>query len=679
MNQLDQATSLFLRQHKDNPVQWRLWSPEVLADAQAQNKPIFLSIGYTACHWCHAMNAESFSDPEVARLLNENFIPVIADREERPDLDYIYQAASQIMGHTGGWPLNMFLTPEARPYFATGFLPREERLGQPACAKVISDMVAMYRDRPDQVAQNSTAIVRQLENSNGRDMRGPLEAISLDVAALRVGQRFDIFLGGMTGQMKFPHTTLLEVLWRGFLRNGAPQFLQLVTTALDNMLMGGLYDHVGGGFFRYTTDERWMVPHFEKMLYDSAQMVEFMTGIWQFNRNELCRQRIIETIDWMLREMKLGDAFAAGLDADSEGEEGKFYLWSEAEVDAALAGTFSARFKQVYGVTRDGSMMGKNILRRGQFAGLTDADEALLAKQRGLLLAAREKRVRPQREDAILADWNALAIRAIAQAGAVFERPDWVQAAVAAYNQVKNILGEGNALYHSWSGGQRGEPGFSDDYAQMARAALVLWEISGEARFLDDAKAWTGVLNDQFWTEGRGYNYVREGAEPLIFRVRMIYDTPTPSTNATMITVLSRLGLITGENAYGHRAQALIASFADEINRNYVSCGEMLNGLECFASGLQIVVLGSRSNARTQEFIHTLWAKALPNRLLVVAESSQDLPDGHPAKDKPLQNGQPTVYICQRNACSAPITSAVTLSQVLTLPVQAQQQQQRAG
>jgi uncharacterized protein YyaL (SSP411 family) len=678
MNQLDQATSLFLRQHKDNPIAWRLWGPEVLADAQAQNKPIFLSIGYTACHWCHAMNTESFSDPDVARLLNENFIPVIADREERPDLDYIYQAASQIMGHTGGWPLNMFLTPEGRPYFATGFLPREERLGQPACAKVVADMVSLYRDRPDQVAQNSTAIVRQLENSNGRDMRGPLEAIALDVAALRVGQRFDIFLGGMTGQMKFPHTVLMEVLWRGFLRNGAPQFLQLVTTALDNMLMGGLYDHVGGGFFRYTTDERWMVPHFEKMLYDSAQMVEFMTGVWQFNRNELCRQRIIESIEWMLREMKLGDAFAAGLDADSEGEEGKFYLWSEAEVDAALAGTFSARFKQVYGVTRDGSMMGKNILRRGQFAGLTDADEALLAKQRGLLLAAREKRIRPQREDAILADWNALAIRSIAQAGAVFERPDWVQAAVAAYDHVKKVLGEGDTLYHSWAGGKRGELGFSDDYAQMARAALVLWEIGGEARFLEDAKAWTGVLNAQFWSEGRGYNYVREGAEPLIFRMRMIYDTPTPSTNATMITVLSRLGLITGEGIYGHRAQALIACFADEINRNYVSCGEMLNGLEVYASGLQIVVMGSRSNARTQEFIHTLWAKALPNRLLVVTESGQNLPDGHPAKDKTMQNGQPTVYICQRNACSAPITSAVTLSQVLTLPVQAQQQQ-RAG
>ena len=679
MSQLDQATSLFLRQHKDNPVQWRLWSPQVLAEAQAQNKPILLSIGYTACHWCHAMNRESFSDQATAEAINQNFIPVLADREERPDLDQIYQSAAQLMGHNGGWPLNVFLTPKGEPYFVTGFHPREERLGQRGFKSVVEEVAALYRDKSDQVTQTSAAIMQQLKNVHERDMRAPPESLALDLAAMRVGQRFDIFLGGITGTMKFPQATLLQVLWRAFLRNGAPQYLQLLTTTMDNVLMGGLYDHVGGGFFRYTNDERWQTPHFEKMLYDSAMMVEMMTGFWQFNRNELCRQRVAETIDWMLREMKLGEAFAAGLDADSEGEEGKFYLWSEAEVDAALAGTFSARFKQVYGVTRDGSLMGKNVIRRNPVAGLTDADEALLAKQRGLLLSSRDKRVRPQRDEIILADWNGLAIGAIAFAGAVFERPDWVRAALAAYDHVRQVLGEGDTLYHSWAAatdgqGKRGEHGFADDYAQMARAALVLWEVTGDNRFLDDAKSWTGTLNSRFWNEAvGGYNQVRADGEALIVRTRMIHDAPTPSTNGAMVTVLTRLGLLTGEGEYFGRAHALLTCVGDEIGRNFMACGELLNGFEYFANGLQIVVLGPRAHGRTQELIHAVWGKALPNRLLVAIETTDALPEGHPAKDKAMQNGQPTVYVCQRNVCSAPITSAVTLSQALTLPAQPQQ------
>ena len=675
MNSLDQATSFFLRQHKDNPIQWRQWSPEVLAEAEAADKPIFLNMGYNACHWCHAMNTESFSDPEIARLINENFIPVIADRQERPDLDMIYQAAANVMGHGGGWPLNTFLTPKGVPYFVTGFLPKEERMGQPAFGKVLTDMAQFYRDRRQEVTQNSDAVMQQLEALFGRDMRGPLESIGLDIAAVRIGQRFDIFMGGLIAQVKFPHTSQLEVLWRAFLRTGAQQFLQLVSTTLDNMLLGGLCDHVGGGFFRYSTDERWLVPHFEKTLYDNAQMVEFLVGVWQFNRNELCRQRAVEAVEWMLREMRVDGAFAAGLDADTDGEEGKFYLWSEAEVDAALAGTFSARFKQVYGVTRDGSVMGKNVLRRAApFGVMSEADEALLAKQRGLLLAAREKRARPQRDDTILTDWNGIAIRSLAFAGAVFERPDWVQAAITAYDRIKALLGDGDQFHHSYVAGTLGAAGFSDDYAQMARAALTLWEVTGEGRYLEDAKAWTNVMNTQFWSEARGgYNFTREGSDPLILRMRMIHDQPTPSTNATMVTVLTRLALITGVAEYGGRAQAILTSFADEINRNFVSCAEMLNGLEYFGTGLQIVVLGGRVHPRAQEFIHAVWGKAMPNRLLVVTESSDNLPDGHPAKGQPMQNGQPTVYICQRNACSTAITSAVTLSQALTLPIQNQQ------
>lgn len=679
MNKLDQATSVFLRQHKDNPVAWRLWGPEVMAEAESTGKPIFLSIGYTACHWCHALNTEIFSDPIEAQLINDNFIPVLVDREERPDLDQIYQAAAQLMGHGGGWPLNCILTAQGLPFAATGFLPREERMGQPAFRKVVAEIVGLVRENPLQVMQTSATVLQQLNDVANRDMRGPIESVPLDAASLRTGQRFDIFLGGLIGERKFPQATLMEVLWRAYLRSGASQFFQLFATSMDSILLGGLYDHVGGGFFRYTNDERWQVPHFEKMLYDSAQLVELMTGLWQHNRNAMVRDRITRTIDWMLREMRQGDAFAAALDADSEGEEGKFYLWSEAEIDAALAGTFSARFKQVYGVSRDGNMGGKNILRRNsQVTGLSEADEALLSRQRDLLLAARDKRVRPQRDDKILTDWNGLAIAAIAQAGAALERPDWLQAATTAYDHVKKISSEGETLYHSWADGQHGQAGFSDDYAQMARAALLLWEITGDNRYLDDAKAWTRTLNTQFWDEIRGgYNFVGNNADPLIVRLRMIHDAPTPSTNATMIKVLTRLMLITGEGEHAGRAQALVTVFVDEMNRNFVNCGEMFNGFETLANGLQIVVIGPRNNARTQEFIHAVWGRALPNRLLVVVDSDDALPEGHPVKGKGMPNGQPCVYVCQRNNCSPAITSAVTLSQALTLPQQAQQQQQQ--
>ena len=676
MNALAGTTSPYLALHKDNPVAWRLWGPEAFEEAQAANKPVFLSTGYTGCHWCHVMNAESFSDAETAAFLNENFIPVLVDREQRPDVDYIYQAAAGIMGHVGGWPLSMFLTPEGKPYFAGGFLPREERLGQPALLRVLTDMAALYRDRAEDVARNSEAIFQQLDNLYNREMRAPIDSIQLDVAAMRVGQRFDIFMGGLTGTMKFPNLTLLEVLWRAFLRTGAPQYSQLVSGATDAMLLGGLYDHVGGGFFRYSTDERWLVPHFEKMLSDNAQFIGFLTGLWQFNRNEICRQRVAETVEWLMREMRFDNgAFAAALDADSEGEDGKFYLWSEAEIDAALAGTFSARFKQVYGVRNEGNVPGgRNILRRlghGPVPTVTDADEALLARQRQLLLAARDKRVRPRRDDQLLTDWNGLAVKALAVAGSAFDKPEWIEAAVTAFDAVTGLMGEGDLLYHSWAGGQHGERGFSDDYAHMAAAALQLYESTGQARFLDAARRWVKTLDANFRDEARGgYFFTAYDSAPLIVRTRQLYDQPAPSGNSTMLSVLTKLALITGEGDYGMRVQQILTAFAGEVNRAVISCGEYVNGLECFASGLQLVVVGPKGHPRTQELVRAIWGKALPNRLILQVEDTASLPPGHPAFGKAMLNGQATVYICQRNTCSQPIASAVTLSQALTLPPQ---------
>ncbi len=673
MNRLATESSPYLLLHKDNPVDWYPWGPEAFAAAQAQNKPILLSIGYTACHWCRVMAEESFSDPAIAAVMNENFINVKVDKEERPDLDQIYQAGANLMGHQGGWPLTTFLTPQGVPFVAGTYYPKEERAGQaPPFHLLLTNVIKTYAEQPDQVALTVESVKREINNLWHRDMRGPLDQGTIDSAALRIGQRFDIFFGGQTGAMKFPSVTLLDILWRAFLRSGMAQFLQLTTAAMDNMLLGGLHDHVGGGFARYCTDERWLVPHWEKTLYDQAQMIDLMVGVWQYNRNKLCETRIVETVDFLLREMRNGAAFASSIDSDSEGEEGKYYFWTEAEIDAALVGTFVAKFKTVYGVSRDGNLgNGRNILQRlGSPAPYpqSDADEALLARQRELLLKARQKRVAPMRDDKVLADWNGLAIAALANAGAVMQRTDWTTVAIQAFDFVAKTLGEGDRLYHSWIGGKRGAPGTADDYAHMIRAALALYEAVGEKRYLDLAKSWTYTMNNHFWLEEGGYAFTADDSPPLFVRARMLFDQPIPAANNIMIQNLSRLMILTADPAYADRINTLVNGFAAESQRVFYSMGAYFAGLENALSALQLVVIGPLNNPKTHELAAAVLGRALPTKVLSVMAPEDSFPENHPMFGKGMLNGQPTAYVCQRGTVSAPITNPVALSQMLQLP-----------
>jgi uncharacterized protein len=672
MNRLANESSPYLLLHKDDPVDWYPWGPEALAAAESQNKPILLSIGYTACHWCHVMAKESFANAETAALMNADFINIKVDREERPDIDQLYQAAANTLGNSGGWPLTIFLTPKGAPYFAGTFFPNEERLGQPAFKKVLDDLAKVFREQAQQVAQTATAVTTQLTNLWNRDMRGPLDGNVLDTGALRIGQRYDIFFGGQTSTMKFPSVTSLEVLWRAFLRTGMPQFMQLMSATLDNILLGGLFDHIGGGFLRYCSDERWMVPQFEKMLNDNAMLLEFMTGIWQYNRNALCRNRIEETATFLLRDMRTGDAFAASIDAETDGEEGKYYVWTEAEIDAALIGTFVAKFKTVYNVVREGRYQGKNVLQRlGSPAPFpqSDADEALLAKQREILLKLRQQRKPPAVDTKILADWNGLTIAALANAGAVFQKGEWSTAAIKAFDFIVKALGNGDRLHHSWCNGKRSAQGFADDYAHMARAALVLYETVGEKRYLDQAKAWVRTLNEHYWDGANaGYFFTADDAQPLIVRARMVFDQPSPSANGTMLQVLARLAMITGAKEYSDRSNAMLAGFAGEAARAWVSMASYFNGLEYAATDLHLIVIGPLNNPKTHELTAAILGRALPNRCLSVVSPDEQFPEGHPMRGKTMVNGQPTVYICQRQTVSAPIANPVTLSQMLQLP-----------
>jgi uncharacterized protein YyaL (SSP411 family) len=673
-NQLDKSNSPYLLLHKDNPVHWYQWGPEALDAAQTQNKPILLSIGYNACHWCHVMNSESFMDAETAALMNDKFINIKVDRYERPDIDQLYQSASNAMGSTGGWPLTMFLTPAGVPFHVETYLPKDESYGRPAFKSVLSNTARMYRDDSGMLTQRTNSLAAQLDNLWNRDMRGPLTTTVLDRAAIAVGQKFDIFYGGMTGEQKFPQTQLLELLWRAFLRTGLDQFLQVSSKSLDALLLTSICDHVGGGFFRYTADERWLTPHFEKITSENALILDIVTLVYQWNRNPLCQNRMEETIGWLLRDMRVEDGFAANMDADSEGEEGKYYLWSEAEIDAALVGTFSEKFKAAFGVTREGTIHGKNALRRNATGApypQSEADEALLQKQCGMLLAVRQKRVAPMRDDQVLADANGMVIAALANAGAAMRRLDWVTEATKAFDFVLRALGDGDKLYHSWRAGNRGHAGFADDYAHMARAALALWEATGEKRFLDQAQRWVHVLNENFWDAySGGYFTSSESDHKLFVRARSIFDQTQPPANSVMLGVLSRLGMATADPAHVNRGNKLIESFAQEVTRAYMSSGSFLNGLEFAVSNLQIVVFGPVDNQKTLELIAAVQGRSLPNKLLIVVPSGASLPEGHPAKNLQMVNGNPTAYICQRGQVTQPIENPVALSQMLQLPQQ---------
>jgi len=669
-NLLGRETSPYLLLHKDNPVHWRPWGPEALAEAEAANKPILLSIGYTACHWCHVMNEESFNDPETAALMNEHFINIKVDREERPDVDQLYQAAANALGHSGGWPLTMFLTPQGDPFAPGAYFPKEERFGQKAFKQVLPEIARAFQEQQDPIANTAARVHQAFANLWARDLRGNLDGGTLDQCAVRIAQRFDIFYGGLTGAPKFPNAGLVELIFRAHLRTGVPQFLQLALTTLEHMALGGLYDHIGGGFARYATDQHWMVPHFEKMLYDNAQLIDLFTLAWQHNRSATYRDRIEGSVNWLLREMMVEQAFASSLDADQDGEEGKYYLWTEAEIDAVLMGTFAQRFKEAYGVRRDGNFQGRNILQRiGNPYPLPEADEALLKKQRELLLAARLKRPTPLRDDKVLADWNGMAIAALANAGMVFRKASWTAAAIRAFAFIETALGDGDRLYHSWRSGTRQHTGFADDYAQMTRAALALWEATSDRRYLERAQAWVRILNEHFWdAQIGGYFYTSDDSDPLIVRSRVVFDQSTPAPNGAMVGVLARLYLITADPTYRDSSNALIASFASEVNRAFLSMGSYLNGLDLMMAGMQIVIVGQLDNPKTHELANAVLGRALPNRTLTVVDPRQSLPPGHPAAGKTMQNGQPTAYVCQRQTCSAPISNPVTLSQVLQLP-----------
>ena len=669
-NRLDQETSPYLLQHQDNPVHWQPWGPEALAQAAAENKPILLSVGYAACHWCHVMAHESFETEATAEVMNELFVNIKVDREERPDIDTIYQTALAMLGQHGGWPLTMFLSPDGRPFWGGTYFPPEPAYGRPGFVQVLRHVAEVYRQRPDDIAKNANAITEALgamaapKDSDGPDLTPDL----LDRVADHILGQVDAEFGGLAGAPKFPQTHILELLWRAGNRTGNAKFRDAVTLSLDQMCQGGIYDHLGGGFARYATDERWLIPHFEKMLYDNAMLIDLLTLAWQATGNPLYRIRVAETAEWVLREMTTQEGgFAASQDADSEGEEGRFYVWTEAEIDRLLAGD-AAAFKAVYGVTADGNWDGKAILNRSHHLALgNDRTEAELTRLRNILFVERDLRVHPGWDDKVLADWNGLMIAALAQATRVFDQPHWLAAATRAFHFVYETMSEGDRLRHSYRTGRARHEGMLDDYANMARAALALHEVVGDPAYLKRAEAWTAALNDQFWDPRHGgYFLTAADAETLITRTRSIADNATPPGNGTMIGVLTRLHLLTGRAAYGRQADALIAGFSGELVRNLFANATYLNQVDLAMQPLRIVVIGGTEDQVADNMVAEVFRAPLPNRVFQRVAPGVTLADDHPAAEAVRQHQGPAAFVCVGQTCSLPLDSAGSLKAALT-------------
>ncbi len=661
-NLLGDATSPYLLQHAGNPVHWRTWGAEAMAEAKRRDCPILLSIGYAACHWCHVMAHESFENIDTANRLNELFVNVKVDREERPDIDHIYMTALHAMGEQGGWPLTMFLDPDGRPMYGGTYWPPEPRWGRPSFRQVLESVAAAWRTRRQTMEENGAALAGHLARlsapAHGRALT-PDDLTRVSDGLLRA---VDPVHGGIGGAPKFPNAPIFRFFWNEMFRRRDPKFGQAVKNLLEALNAGGIYDHLGGGYARYSTDAEWLVPHFEKMLYDNAQILELLALVHARWPDPIFAERAHETVGWLMREMQVAQAFAASLDADQDGEEGAFYVWREDEIDAAL-GEASPLFKAGYDVTRSGNWEGRTVLRRLAARGSDELENAL-ASARARLFALREQRTRPARDDKILTDWNGLMITALAHASAVFGEPQWFADARAAFTSILRILkGSDGRLLHAWRADRPGARGLLDDYASLARAALALFEVSGRPGELDTARQLADEALDLFGDgEGGVYLTAADAADVPGARPRHAHDGATPSGVGLLLEVFAKLWHLTDEPRWRAAADGLIRAFSG-APEGVGGSPLLLMGADMLERGGSIVIDGPLDHPLSE----ALAAVALraPDPSLTVLRLDRRLwPNGPPRPDLPRSEG-PVAMLCQGQTCSLPVTTSVALAELL--------------
>ncbi|ARN80991.1 thioredoxin domain-containing protein [Methylocystis bryophila] len=673
-NELHRAASPYLLQHADNPVHWRLWGPEALQEARRLRKPILLSVGYAACHWCHVMAHESFEDPDTAAVMNELFVNIKVDREERPDIDHLYMTALQALGQRGGWPLTMFLTPEGEAFWGGTYFPKSDQYGRPAFVSVLQRVAEAFHKEPATIVQNTKAIRERLQEAaaSGSASRSfafpPAQLIEL---ATRIAQAMDPVDGGLKGAPKFPNTPVLEFLWRAGARGGPSVFRDLVALTLTKMSQGGIYDHLGGGFARYSTDARWLAPHFEKMLYDNALLLEMLALCHKQTGDDLFRRRVVETVEWLRREMTAPDgAFCASLDADSEGAEGRFYVWTFGEIVAAL-GEEDARFLGAfYDASPEGNWHDESrgetviILNRLGSPAATPEEEARLAALCEKLRLTREGRPRPGLDDKIMADWNGLMIAALVKAALAFEEPDWIVMAARAYDFIVAKCAfhdeEGRLrLAHSWRAEALVSPGLALDHAAMMGAALALHEARNALTnpaprrdYLADAKAWAEALESYHRDPQTGLLCMAaRDARDLILRLSPTADDAIPNAHGVYLSALVRLAAQTGEDKWRERADALFAALTPAIEANFFGHLACLNALDSRLRAKTIVMIGPER----QKLLAAALRLPYFDRIVVDADGSRPPSALEAAQWKAAKDKAGAAFVCAGETCSLPV------------------------
>lgn len=679
-NHLANETSLYLRQHVHNPVDWYPWGPEALARAREFDRPIFLSIGYSACHWCHVMEQESFEDADIARFLNDHFVCIKVDREERPDLDQIYMTAVQMMTGQGGWPMSMFLTPELKPFYAGTYFPPDDRYGRPSFKRVLMSLADAWKNRRDELVESAHDITENLKTAEQQDAAdGRLGPELLQAAVHTLSRACDRVYGGFGSAPKFPHPMELKVLLRAWKRFGDDDALAMARLTLERMAMGGMYDHLGGGFHRYSTDERWLVPHFEKMLYDNALLTQAYVEAFQATAEPFYREIVEETLAYVMREMTSPDGpFFSTQDADSEGKEGKFFVWSSAEIEQVLGKDLADIFGDVYGVTAEGNWEGHNILNRSktyeQQARLMRLPEAelreKLADARRRLIEVRSRRIWPGRDEKVLTSWNGLMIGAFAQAAAALDEPGYAAyAARAADFLLQRMRLPDGRLLRTWMAGAAPKlNAYLEDYAFLIDALVSLYEATFELRWIEAALDLTEIMVDQFWDADQGgFFFTGRDHEKLIARNKDPHDSSIPSGNSMAITGLLRLAKLTGRLDLLEKAEATLRLYGGLLATRPLAAGQMLAALDFYLGPVQEFAVVGEPAAETQRVLRAIFQFFRPNKAVALKRpndaAAEELIPLLAGRD---YRGQTTTYICENFTCGAPLVGAAALEQSLS-------------
>ncbi len=671
-NRLANETSPYLLQHADNPVDWYPWGSDALERAKRENKPILLSIGYAACHWCHVMAHESFEDDETAGLMNDKFVNIKVDREERPDLDNIYMQAVQAMTGQGGWPMTMFLLPDGRPFYGGTYFPPDDRHGRPSFRQVLESVSDAYEKKSPNVAETADQLKEIYESNLVRERSsGILSSRVLEGAYRSLAQKYDERNGGFGGAPKFPPTMVLDFLLRYWKRTGTLQILAMVADSFRKMARGGIYDQVGGGFARYAVDSTWLVPHFEKMLYDNALLARLGSHLWQATKDDEVRRITVETVEWVEREMTSPEGgFYSSLDADSEGHEGKFYVWSEEELDSLL-GADSRVFKAYYGATRAGNFEGRNILfvaaDRRPAAARAGIDvemlDAVVARGKRILYEVRAKRVWPGRDEKILASWNGLMLRGVATAARVFDRKDFRELAIRNAEFLSREMVKNGRVMRTHKEGVTRISSFLEDHASVALGFLAVYELTFDQRWVERAEEIARAMIEWFWDDSMGafFDTARD-AEQLITRPREVTDNAIPSGTSLAVELLLHLSELQQNTEYRRRADFTLQSLADPVAKFPTAFGHLLGCADMMLNGaIEIALVGDTKSAPFKALERVVAEQYVPS--LVLAGGAPN--DKSPVKlldDRPLIDGKPTAYVCRAYTCDKPVTDADPLS-----------------